>query len=868
MVAICPVLVGRERELERAGTLLDAALDGAGGVVAVTGETGIGKTRLAGALRERAESAGAATAVGHCLEPFSSQPYAPVADLLRRELMLGAPGPPDEHTRYRIAQRVCEELVEVARERPLLAVIEDLHWSDAATLELLPWLARRIQEQPLLVVVTCRSDEPGGALATLGELERQRLCERVALAGLGADDVDEMIGALGRDVPAELREAIGRRSGGNPLFVEELVGTLETSDDVPPSISEAVLRRLDRLPDDARTLLRAASVVGERFALEPARVAAGLDEDAALDAVRAALAAQLVVEDPDDGDFRFHHALTRDAVYGSLLVVERREAHARVAAALERPAEIAFHYEAAGDAERAREYARRAADDAMALGALSDARRHVRTALRLAWGAHDRAELLELRGAIDYALGHMSESEAAYSEAAALHADVADKARALLGLALPLGMTADRARSLSVRRQALVLLEPLGDTAELAQAYRSIGHHHMLGSAYGEAVRWSERSIAIAEPLGEDTSDALVDLGSATIMLGDVDRGVAFLRAAVPSPRAYVNLGDALCHATRYAEAIEVCANGEARCRELGADFYLRLCQSNRAACLRFTGAWDEAERLLEEILAEGEDADFPKHRLMSLIVLAPLRADQGRWREAEEMCESLEPLARNREELQHVQPLRLTRARAKVARGDTAGALADLEWLRDYWREHTDDTVMIGPVLALGCELGADWLGELEAMAARSVSPETPILLAQARGEPTADAWERLGRPFDQARALRLAGDVASLEAARAIFGRLGAAHELALTDAALRQAGVRVARGPRDSTRNAPGGLTVRELEVARLVADGLTNADVARALVISDRTAAHHVSSILSKLRLTSRAQIARWLVEHER
>ena len=241
-------------------------------------------------------------------------------------------------------------------------------------------------------------------------------------------------------------------------------------------------------------------------------------------------------------------------------------------------------------------------------------------------------------------------------------------------------------------------------------------------------------------------------------------------------------------------------------------------------------------------MLAEGEVTGFPKHQLMGLMELAPLRADQGRWGEVQALCQRLEPLVRGREELQLLVPLHLTAARALAARGDEAGAVERLESLRDFWRERTDDAVMIGPALALGCELGAAWASELAELAERSISPETRVLLLQVRGDhaQAADEWERLGRPFDQARALRLAGGVEQLEQARAIFARLGAAHELALTHAQLRRAGVRVARGPRRSTQQSPGGLTARELEVARLLADGLTNADLAHTLVISERTA----------------------------
>jgi DNA-binding CsgD family transcriptional regulator len=441
-----------------------------------------------------------------------------------------------------------------------------------------------------------------------------------------------------------------------------------------------------------------------------------------------------------------------------------------------------------------------------------------------------------------------------------------------MNLSLTIILSPDRAGAMQVRCSVLELLEPLGESTELATAYRVLGGQCMLESALEEAARWSRRAIDLGRRLGADdvVRDATNDLGVATCLAGDVESGLELLRSVLPDTRAYVNYGSCLAQACRYEESIAVSREGESACRRSGHELHRRICQLNLAGCLRLTGSWEQAESVLVEILATGDAAGFGKYQLIALMELAPLRADQGRWREALALCERLEPPARDREELQSLVPLHMTVARALVARGERASAVGRLETLRAHWRERTDDVVLIAPALALGCELGAPWEDELAEVAQRSISPETRVLLQQVRGDHTgaAAAWGALGRPFDRARALRLAGGVGRLEEARTIFAQLGAAHELALTEAELRRAGVRVARGPRASTREAPGGLTVRELEVARLLADGLTNAAIARELVISERTAAHHVSSILSKLGMASRAQVRGWLLEHAR
>ena len=259
MHLVCPVLVGRERELERAvAALLRAAAGGAGTVVVVAGETGVGKTRLVSAVRELAERDGVAMAGGGCLEPFATQPYAPVAELLRDLLRgrdaVGRPcaarrassrgcfaccrswaGPAEdgaaveEHERYRVARGVCSLLERCAAEQPLVVVLEDLHWSDAATLELLPWLARRVRDCAVLVLATLRSDELARAPRPAGDGRRARApapgrADRARAAGAGRGRGDGagdrgrcLAGAAGRGPPAQRRQpAVRGGAGANP----------------------------------------------------------------------------------------------------------------------------------------------------------------------------------------------------------------------------------------------------------------------------------------------------------------------------------------------------------------------------------------------------------------------------------------------------------------------------------------------------------------------------------------------------------------------------------------------------------------------------------------------------------------------------
>ena len=964
--SICPVLVGRHRELELLTGALASAGRGEGSLLIVSGEAGIGKSRLLRALREHADDLGCRVAVGACLEQLQTLAYAPVAEVVRSLL---AEGPTEALTeteerwlhrllpelgpssgadlsvsmeeRYGVARSVCTFLERQARagaplDRPLLVLLEDLHWADAATVELLPLLARTLNDVPALVVATYRIDEVADrpdVVHTIAELRRQRLCEEITLGALGRDQVRMMLEEiLGPDRPVEgLLDRLIARTEGNPLFVEEILSTLSEGDrdatvdevDVPPTIQEAILRRADRVPSRARDALRVAAVIGERFELAPVARVLGLSEAEGLEALRALVRQHLIVEEPS-GRLAFRHALTRDSVYEPLLGEERRRLHREVAQALqeihadaldERAAEIATHFAAAEQAPEARRFAEMAAARASALGAPADARGHLRRAFELTDDPRERAATLLAIGNLSRAVGDLRTAAEEMRRAAEQFEALGDRrlhAQALLDLSSPTLMEGDRAGALSILEWVLEMLEPEGESEELARAYRALAGHHMLGANLAEAIRWSRKAIDLAGRLGaqEVLLDARIDLGTSLAAGTDPAEGIGLLRSAFEDAtarglvrlagRAAVNLSYVLLMDGRHDEAIGVAREGKDLSERGGDELSRRLCQSNLAGALRLIGEWEEAERLLLDVLESAERVASVKFFAMANLELVRLRAEQGRWEDVRRVLEELEPYALQRPELQHLVPLRLSAAQLHASQGDVERAWAELELLREAWKETTDDTVLIGPSLGFACALAmetgdgaraAEWLAQLEEVEAASTSPETAAVTQEARGivaladrpgeavdrlATAVDAWRELGRPFDLGRALRASGEarlsledeagaVAALEEAQRIFIKLDAAHELTRARAALRRAGEKVPRGPRPSTRAAPGGLTARELDVARLIAEGRSNAEIARALVISPKTSATHVSNILTKLGFSSRTQVARWFVE---
>jgi DNA-binding CsgD family transcriptional regulator len=427
---VSPIVVGRAPLLAALHELLEQAVAGAGRIVLLAGEAGVGKSRLVGEVKGRAQERGVALLEGHCFEPDRALPYGPLLDLLRAHLrgsandaivgMLGrrapdlaqllpelathlpgissAPGLDPELEKRRVFDALCGFVTDLAVIQPLLVVVEDLHWSDGISLEFLPHLARRVAGVPLLLVLTYRDDEVDVVLARfLAGLDRERLASELRVTRLSASDVEAMVRAilaLPRPAPADLLHVLFSLTEGNPLFVEEMLKSLLVSGDVsytdgawrrrpvrewriPRSIADAVQRRSAALPLAAQRILTFAAVVGQRFDFALLQDLTGVAEEELLAQIKVLIQAQLLVEESADR-FAFRHALGREAVYTQLLGRERRALHRAVAAALARldaadpdgrVAALAYHTYEAGDWAGALRYAQRAGELARALDA-------------------------------------------------------------------------------------------------------------------------------------------------------------------------------------------------------------------------------------------------------------------------------------------------------------------------------------------------------------------------------------------------------------------------------------------------------------------------------------------------------------------
>ena len=390
-------MVGRDADLSALEEAWARASAGTPTYAVLTGEPGIGKSRLAAELIARVRSSGARVGVGRCSQDEGAPPLWPWRQVLED---LGAELPStdgDDAAQFAAFERITRTVRDAARDRPLVVGLDDLHWADACSLRVLRLLAETAQDEPLLVLTTWRdSPEPTGGLGDVAETLARRHAVRRTLTGLASDDVAEVFATVARNRPnAEQADALHERTDGNPFYVVEyarLAGEradltrLLTEEHPPAGVQEVLARRLARLPEPTVAALRTAAVVGRRFDATTLSRAAGIDEDDLLDVVEPAEAAGLVRE-VGVGRFTFAHALVRDALVSGLSASRRARVHARVAEALEgqpdRATERAVHWRAAGPAYAGRSWraAVEAADAARRLYAHEQAAELLRTAL-------------------------------------------------------------------------------------------------------------------------------------------------------------------------------------------------------------------------------------------------------------------------------------------------------------------------------------------------------------------------------------------------------------------------------------------------------------------------------------------------------
>jgi DNA-binding CsgD family transcriptional regulator/tetratricopeptide (TPR) repeat protein len=838
------------------GTLAAVASGGQGRIVLVAGEAGIGKTALL--RRFCAGVDGSARVLWAGCDPlFTPRPLGPVLDLARAVGGEVAARAADGARPYDVAAALVRELAA----RPSVVVVEDVHWADEATLDVIRLAGRRVGDVPALLVLSYRDDgldRSHPLRIVLGDLPGSDRVTRLALAGLSPRAVAELAGPARVDA-GELH----RWTGGNPFFVTEVLAAGVGL--VPHSVQDAVLARAARLDGAARDLLDAAAVVpgpAELWlldALAPAAGAGALDE---------CLGAGLVVQ--AGGRVEFRHEIARQVVEESLPPGRRAGLHRAALAALAGQAapdltRLAHHAEAAGDADAVLRYAPAAAERAAAAGARREAASLYARALRFADALEPagRAGLLErFAGEAYQAAGMDEEATAALREAVEIHRARGDGLRqgdTLRQLAIQHGKNGSLAEASAAMAEAVTVLEQLPPGPELARTYNTMAA--VLGVGDDDAaLRWGGKALEVAERVGclDAIGDTLNIVGIVELRQGNLD-GLARLDRSrdlaqqagdeLGVARAYAHPAAVLAARREWVLADRYIQPGLVFCRDRGLDAFQGWLTTMAAEAALALGRWDEAVSTAAMILAWPAEG-FTHARVSALVFSARLRARRGEpgyW-----------PLLDEAAAIAKAAPV----AQAALL---IAAARAEAAWLEgapaEQIGEETGSAGEPGPVDVRW------WAGEFEVWRHRagldggdpSGLPEPYRLEITGDAEGAARWWQERGCPYDAALALAGSGDRAALRRALDLLHGLGAHRAASVVARRLRALGEQgVPRGPRPATAANPAGLTRRETEVLGLVAAGLSNAEIAARLVLSDRTVAHHVSAILRKLGARTRGE----------
>jgi DNA-binding CsgD family transcriptional regulator/tetratricopeptide (TPR) repeat protein len=841
-------LVERGPQLAALSEYLEDTRDGAGTLALVGGEAGAGKSVLVSAFL--AEVAVPVVA-GVCDGVATPRPLGPVIEIAA-QLAVDAAQARDD---------LFAAILAALRQQSTILLVEDLHWADEATADFLLHVGRRLDRVPAMVIGTYRDDEirSNAALTRLiGELARLGVARRVPVCSLTESGVASMVAGSGLDA-AE----VFRQTSGNPFFVTECVAAGSIT---PGTVRDVVLARAARLSLQGRRALDVASQLGLRCDADLLIEASGSDADGVDDCVEQGMLMTFGAE------LAFRHELSRAVIAAEIPPIRRATVNRAILRALEQRrgidvARLADHAAVANEADCAFRYGLEAGRGAADLGSHREAVHHYRTALRFASprSAAERAGLLDALAAECMVTDQMDEARTAAEEALQLWDEVGDPIRvgaahvALEYIAWYLGQGHVAHQHAA---QAVATLEPHGPTVELGRALAGAGTFEVDQSDPRQAIVTLRRALEIAQLVGDPQaeSNALNSIGWAEGYYGDVDTGVSHLQRALDvalayglghvGGRAYANLASILVDNDRFERADTIITEGLRYAED--HDLTLRyVCVTAVLADSELKrGRWDDA--IADAWAVRQRAGTMAVGHIPALTIIGTITMRRGDP-DAHPILLKAMQLAQRTDELLLITPVTLALAEEAWLHGDLVGVSNSIKLVLDRV-DAPVTTQHRGHLMSWAARLG-------ERHDVPTGTPRHLALQVDGRWQAAADAWHALDRPYERALALIEVGTPSALIQAFDILDRLGAGPAMALAAERLRSLGERVPHGMRSSTRANPAGLTTREVEVLQLVSDGLTNAEIAARLFVSDKTVEHHVSRILGKLRVTSRREAAK-------
>ncbi|MGW4796118.1 ATP-binding protein [Nonomuraea sp. NPDC004297] len=936
--SVSPVFVGREEELTALSESFDEARKGTVTAVLLGGEAGVGKTRLVQRFAEQRAADGAHVLLGGCVElSTEGLAYAPFTAALRqlvRELgpaavagllpdgaerdlarLLPEFGEPNgdgetDTGRARLFEQILTLLERLADNRPTILVIEDIHWADRSSRDLIAFLSRNLHSPQVLIVMTYRSDDlhrQHPLRPVLAELGRVHGVHRLDLPRLSRDEVaQQMTAILGRPPEYGKVEKVYERSEGIPLFVEAMLESGEEAT-FPDSMQDLILASVERLPEETQRVLRVAAAGGNRVGHALLAAVSGLSDIELETALRPAIARN-VLQIADNRAYVFRHSLIREAVHDELLPGEHQRLHARFAEEISKnralvppgraPVELAHHWYGARDDRWALISAWEAARKSFKAFAYTEAVPLLERVLMLWDRVPDAAELI---GA-----DHTAVLEKAAS-AANSGGEVDKGLRFVKGALSELDETGEpvRVAQLLVRRAGLKnskhqpgVIDDLRhalrlvpeDSIDRAEVVASLSRHLMLRGKIDEATGLVGEGLRLAREYDDRCleGDLLLNQALGHSLNGDTETTIAVndevLRIGHEEgsgrilTRAIGNRIDALLDMGREDEALRMSEDGWRVAKEYGR---LRgsgtFIANNWAEALEVLGRWDEAIEVVENALSHGP---VLRTRFALLRVRGDIAMARGERQFVEALLSEIGAFKDRSEEF--VQDI-INNARLRMTWYLTSNQpCSALEEAERVLERYQPSKAMLGWRLLAQVPDVCDAAQVSEPDRAAAVRRQAAEVAAELRAigpvveayrlsyvgdfDASAAAWQRLNRPHNQAKALLKAAGVAARDG-----DREGAAARL--------KEGLPLARALRAAplveeietlSRRVGGGLqpaqepsellTPRELEVLRLVTQGRTNRDIAAELFISAKTVSVHVSNILAKLGVTTRGEAA--------
>jgi DNA-binding CsgD family transcriptional regulator len=850
-------LLEREVQREVLQNALEQVRQGHGSIVLVSGEAGVGKTAFVADFVAPYRSTGQVF-WGACDPLFTPRPLGPLYDMALQKI----PNLLDLLNSGANWLAAALALLKALLDPPAatIVVFEDIHWADEATLDLLKYLGRRVEQTHTLFILTYREDEVGNQhplRKTLGDFPTGPTV-RLPLAPLSENGVALLARKANR--PAR---GIYQATQGNPFFVTEVLRSKD--EHIPKTVRDAVLTRAAHLTEPARAVLELASIIpgpAPLWLLESILHPEGAAMDACIEG------GFLI---PSRNALTFRHELARLAISESIPFSRSKILHQKILLVLQErksPIPLALlvhHAVGAEDEQTVLAYAPRAAQEASHHGAHREAARHYQTALSYSHllAADEQARLLDGLSFEYYLTGQMERAIRLREEAIQYwrqseRADrVGDDLRWLSRICWFQG---DKPAADRYAAEAIDWLEQLPPGQELAMAYSNRSQLYMLAEETQAAIEWGNKALKLAETIRDDEIivHALTNIGMAEILSGE-ENGLKKLERALSMAqeqemhdhvaRCYAGIASYTVMQRDYGAAEECLRKGIAYTADRDMDSYNIYLHGWQARMRYEQGFWAEAVQAAEDVLRQNPGSSVMA--LPALTTLGSVRMRQGNS-QALELLDQARDKAVLIGELQRMGPVAAARAEAAWWRGDRERVLEEVSPVYAPARR-ANNLWQLGQIVY--------WIWRAGGEIPRDERiPVCYRAMMEGDWHTAAAEWERIGCPYERALALA-EGDPEAQMQALAIFEQMGAHPALKTLREKMRLEGVKgLPRGPRPATKANPEGLTAREMEILALLVEGLSNAEIASQLSISLKTVDHHVSSVLSKLNVHSRLEAA--------